>query len=462
MTFGSLRKGTGVALLAGALAGSCTGFGGSGPPDVVLIVVDTLRADHLTQYGYGRETSSALAEFSSAATRFSNAYSTSSWTQPAVSSLLTGLLPSRHGVVKQSTKLPAELASLPSTLSEAGWQTAGFSGNLFIGEKTAFDRGFEHFQGHGGKVLVYPDIADMIAKVDFWQADVWDHGRPVFLYFQPMNCHGPYRVPAEHRKDLLGYDPDRTFDYNDSVMTAILKDGDIEARDRVTPEYLESLTDQYDTAVRYSMDAVAALLATLKKEGIYDDALVIVTSDHGEELFEHGGFGHAYSLFEEVVRIPLWIKLPGQREGSVVDAPVSLIDLMPTILDAAGLPALEGLDGLSLAPLLEDGSAPGFRGRPIVADTRWKRRAVATAVRLGSYKLIEIESDYSGRADERLLFDLEADPAELVDLAVSEPEKAAALSQALERTLALDGSSIETEAATGLDLDVLRALGYVD
>jgi arylsulfatase A-like enzyme len=455
-----------VALTALFLAVSCSRIGRSGPPNVILIVVDTLRADHLTQYGYERATSRALEDFSQASTLFSAAYSTSSWTQPSVASLFTGLLPSRHGVVKQSTILPAKLDTLAGLLSEAGWQSAGFSGNLFIGEKTGFDRGFEHFVGHQGKVLVYPDVGLMLEQVASWLDTGRRSRQPAFLYFQPMNCHGPYRVPAEHRSDLLGREPTDVFDYNDDLMKSILKDGDLEARARVTPEYLGSLADQYDTAVRYSMDAVGRLLEMLETAGLYQDSLVIVTSDHGEELFDHGGFGHGYSLFEEVVRVPLWIKLPGQSRSVTLEAPVSLVDLFPTILELAGVEQSEGeaaLDGLSLMPLLNGAQhAPGFRARPIVMETRWKRRAVASAIRLGSYKLIEIESDYQGRSDARLLFDLETDAKEKTDLAVREPEKVEALSVALERThLATAGESQEAGEAV-LDREVLKALGYID
>ncbi|MCP4205173.1 MAG: sulfatase [bacterium] len=455
-----------LALVSLCLVGSCAEAGRSRTPNVIVIVVDTLRADHLTQYGYERSTSPALERFTAESSLFSAAYSTSSWTQPSVASLFTGLLPSRHGVVKQSTILPAELDTLAGLLSEAGWQTAGFSGNLFIGAKTGFDRGFDHFRGHEGKVLVYPDIGLMLEQVASWLDEGRQRRQPAFLYFQPMNCHGPYRVPEEHRADLLGSAPSRTSDYNDELMTAILKDGDIAARQRVTDEYLASLTDQYDTAVRYSMDAVSRLLEMLEKEGLYGDSLVILTSDHGEELFDHDGFGHGYSLFEEVVRVPLWVKLPGQSARAELELPVSLLDILPTILEVAGIgDSVEqmNLDGRSLAPLLMGSRrASGFRGRPITMDTRWKRRAVASAVRLGRYKLIEIESDYSGRSNVSLLFDLETDSGEQTDLSASEAEMTGVLSQALER---IRSSTAGQEPETGeadLDREVLKALGYID
>lgn len=457
-----------LAALFGLIVGGCGAGGergGRDAPDVVVIVVDTLRADHLSQYGYQRPTSPALERFTAESTLFAAAYSTSSWTQPSVASLFTGLLPARHGVVKQSAILPSEFETLAGLLSGGGWNTAGFSGNLFVGEKTGFDRGFEYFEGHDGKVLVYPDVEDMLERVDLWLNRAHNEERPSFLYFQPMNCHGPYRVPVERRADLLGEAPSEAFDYNDDLMEAILKKGDLAARERVTPEYLESLRDQYDTAIRYSMDTVGLLLETLRNEGLYDNALIVVTSDHGEELFDHGGFGHGYSLFEEVVRIPLWIKRPRQRESARVEQPVSLVDLLPTILETTGidLTGAPQLDGSSLLPLLEDAGGSGaFRSRPILTDTRWKRRAVASSIRLGKYKLLEIESDYEGRSNQKMLFDLNADPGETVDLSSAHPDKVTALSEAAARVLESKKSTVEVESAGDLDVEGLRALGYLD
>jgi arylsulfatase A-like enzyme len=444
-----------------ALAAACSLPGRSRQPDVILVVVDTLRADHLTQYGYERGTSVGLTDFAAEATVFTHAYSTSSWTVPSVASLLTGQLPARHGVVRQSEVLPDELTTLAETLSAAGWHSAGFSGNVFVGSRTGFDQGFEHFSGPGRRVLAYPDVSVMLEQVEGWLRELSGSRTPVFLYFQPMNCHGPYRVPAERAADLLGRLPSDRFDYQGPPMKAILK-GDLAARADVTPDLLESLVDQYDSAVRYSLDAVGELLDRLRAEGRYEDSLVIVTADHGEELFDHGGFGHAYSLFEEVVRIPLWIKLPRQTEGAVVDRPVSLADLVPTILEVVDLVQPLDLDGDSLLPLLrKNADSSDFDRRPLVFDTRWKRRAVASAILLGPYKLIEIESDYEGRRNARLLFDLGQDPGERHDLASREPETAEALAARLQAFTAGLPPSSEAEVIE-LEAEVLEALGYVD
>ncbi len=442
-------------------AGSCATSDRSPPIDVVLIVVDTLRADHLTQYGYDRKTSVGIDEFTADATVFTRAYSNSSWTVPSVASLLTGQLPTRHGVVRQSAVLPDELTTLAETLSAAGWRSAGFSGNVFVGARTGFDQGFERFDGHERGVLAYPDVSALLAQVDPWLKELPGSRTAVFLYFQPMNCHGPYRVPAEHRADLLGRAPSDEFQYQGPRMKAILR-GDLTARTQVTPDVVESLVEEYDTAVRYSLDAVSELLERLRAARRYENALVIVTADHGEELFDHGGFSHAYSLFEEVVRVPLWIKLPRQTEGAVVDQPVSLADLYPTILDVLDLDQPVGLDGESLLPLLEKRADAGrFDRRPLVFDTRWKNRAVASAILLGRYKLIEIESDYAGRRNTRLLFDLGRDPGERQDLASREPETAEALAARLRAFTAGLPPGSEAEVVE-LEAAALEALGYVD
>ena len=452
-----------MALLLSCLLGA--GCAADAPDDsrnVVLIVVDTLRADNLTHYGYSRATSSGLADFAAHSTLFSQAYATSSWTQPSVASLFTGILPSSHRVLIQGRVLSPDFETLAERLSRAGWSSSAFSGNLFIGSRTGSDQGFENFVGHDGDVLAYPDVADMLDSVDSWLVHPERAMPPLFLYFQPMNSHGPYTVPEERRDDLLGYEPDTNFRYRGEIMQSIVRDGNLEARARVTPEILQSLTDQYDTAVRYSLDSVGELLNLLKARNLYDDSLIIVTSDHGEELFDHGGFSHAYSLYEEVVRVPLWIKLPGQTRASQIDHPVSLLDIYPTVLDLFDLEASQDLHGTSLLPLLgkDTSSAPGS-SRPILFETRWQNRAVAAGIRLGPYKLIDIRTDYEGRQDTQLLFNLENDPEELENLAAHQPEILESMVLELIRRIRPQASS-EVPARVEFDPQALEALGYLD
>lgn len=177
-------------------------------------------------------------------------------------------------------------------------------------------------------------------------------------------------------------------------MYSILQKGDLVAREKVTDIYQQSLHEQYETAIRYETDVLGQLFAQLKQMGRYDNTLIVLTADHGEELFEHGGFSHGYSLYQEVLRVPLWIKLPGQTQAQVIQDRVSLADITPTILAAVGVPVeVGGMDGRSLEPLLKGEILPA---QPLLFDVKWKRRIVARALLDGPWKLIDVNQNYEG------------------------------------------------------------------
>jgi len=427
-------------------------------PHVVLIVVDTLRADHVTQYGYPRPTSRALARFDAQATRFERCYATSSWTTPSTASIVTGLSPLRHAAEARGSALSEEAITLAERLAAAGWETAGSSGNHNVTRTTGFAQGFRSFWDYQGESDEYPDVARLLAPLEAWIPD--RPVRPVFVYLQAMNVHGPYRVPEEHAADLLGTPPAATFEYSKGLMKRIMKRAELERRAEVDEAYLASHRDQYDTAVRYTLDRLAEFLARLDAKGVYDDALIVITGDHGEELYDHRGFGHGYTLHEEVLRVPLWIKLPRQRSGAVVSEWVSLEDLLPTILDLCGFDPPPSLDGRSLAPLLAGAPAPPPRD-PFLSRTRWPGRFVGSAVVAAPWKLVRIESNYEGLADELRLYHLEEDPREETDLAAEHPDVVARLSALLaEREGAAVDALPKVNVTESLDLDVLEALGY--
>lgn len=430
-------------------------------PNVLIVVVDTLRADHLAAYGYERPTDGALAGFFGSATRFTEAYAPSAWTRPSVATLFTGLVPARHRAkIDGTNRLNPAALTLAEVLADAGWQTAGVSFNVEITRQTLFDQGFETFVDYQGGVLAYPDVSLMAEAASNWIAGA--HG-PFFLYLQPMNVHGPYKVPPPSRTSLLGRPPSREFSYRSPPLTAIMA-GALEWRERVGPSYLSSLTDQYDTAIRYSMDSLGRILERLRELGRYDDTLIVVTSDHGEELYDHGGFSHAYSLYQEVVRVPLFIKLPQQNVGSVVEARVSLADLYPTVLAALDLPLERRVDGASLLPLLRSPGRAGGEERELIFELNNRERCAARGLLAGRYKLVHVETSYEGVEDRLLLFDLADDPGEQRDLAGELPEVAermhARMIELFDRyeaeALPLPGGP-EAE----IDEETLRALGYL-
>lgn len=436
------------------------------PPNVVLIVVDTLRADRLSQYGYELPTSTALSELASGSTRFTQAQTPAAWTLPSVASLFLGLAPARHGVDKSGAELPAGVVTLAESLRAAGFETAGFSFNPYVSRKRGFDRGFQHFSDVGGKRKGYPDVSEMIREASRWLEER-NPSRPFLLYLQPMNVHGPYRVPAAAAASLLGRAPAPGFAFFGPLMSAIMKQGRIERRGEVTPEFVRSLQEEYATAVHYSAEQIAGLLELLRQLGLFDSSLVIFTADHGEELYDRGGFAHGYSLYREIIGVPLFVKLPGQTRPRSVDTPVSLVDLYPTVLDLLGLPAPQRLDGVSLRPLLEgpaDAPPPELAERALVSQATNPKRCVARTLRRGAFELMVIDRNYEGVQGEVRLYNLEKDPGERSDLAGVHPELRDALRERLERTFeAFEEGRFESRVQP-LDegeREALEALGYL-
>lgn len=427
-------------------------------PDVVLIVLDTLRADHLSQYGYGDDTSPGLARLAAHATRFDEAYAPSPWTIPSTTSILTGLHPLRHQLRNPGDALPEALTTLAEQLRGAGWHTAGWSYNVNIAPRQHQDQGFDEFTHSSGEILDYPHAGLMTSNATSWLRAHPDW--PSFVYLQPMNCHGPYKVPKGARSRLLGRKPDARFKYYDGPMKKILKAGDLAARDQVGDAYLSSLREQYDTAIRYETDQVGELLDALEADGRFQDALVVLTADHGEELFDHGGFSHGYSLHREVLRVPLWVKLPGQTQPAVVAEPVSIVDIAATVLDTLGLPAAP-TDGRSLRPYALAGAS--LPPRALVFDVQWPERIVAQGLLRGSSKYIRVEKDYQGRQQVEELFDLRADPHEQTDRSAADPTTLAALRAELEAAAAqLTGGVQPENVLSEMDREQLRALGYAE
>jgi arylsulfatase A-like enzyme len=414
-----------IVLGSAALAMGC---GGAQPtrPDVVLVVVDSLRADHLDHLGYERATAAPLDDFRARATLFTNAWAPAPSTVPSVASLFTGLLGVGYDAFGRRPAIPPSVPTLAETLAERGWTTAAVPHHVDVDRKSGFARGFDRFDVYAGTTADYPDAGEMVRWVREWLADAPDG--PFFLYLHPMNVHAPYRVPPAHAASLLGRAPKS--DLATTVRT-IMRDRRTDLRSSVKPARVKSLVDQYDTAIHYTTGRIAEVLDLLENAGRLDDALVIVTADHGEELFDHGGFGHGYTLYHEVLHVPLYVKLPRQQLARTVAAPVSLVDVFPTVLDALGIPP-RTTDGISLLAALR-GEPLEPRDRRIYHQLRSLQRGIARAVVEGRYKLIDVTASYDGLRDDRLLFDLILDPAERNDLSEQGSEIADRLAAELDR-----------------------------
>jgi arylsulfatase A-like enzyme len=431
-------------------------------PNVILVVVDTLRADHLTQYGYDRDTSSVLSRLTESATRFEECYSPAPWTAPAVASIFTGLGPASHRVDAVGAALATNATTLAERLRSAGFHTAAVAFNPHITRRAHFDQGFDEFLSYRGLARRAPDIRYLAREARRFTLKA---RKPFFLYLQPMNVHGPYAVPDDARSILLGRPPAAGFEFFGPVMKELMNGGRLERRSDVTPEFLSSLEEHYDTAIRHTSEELAAFFDHLHEVGLWDDSLVVVTADHGEELFDHGGFAHRYSLHREVLHVPLFVKLPGQRQARTIREPVSLVDLPATILDLLDLPRLPG-DGRSLAPFLagpEEDVDPTLRNRPILARASNPKRFEGRSLRRGRYELIVIDRNYEGVENEVRLYDLTSDPDQQHDRAADEPALVARMQgelRAIEESRRKDAHPKTRYELSPEERADLEALGY--
>ncbi|WP_158633690.1 sulfatase [Tautonia sociabilis] len=424
----------------------------AGRPNVLLIVLDTVRADHLDLYGYRRPTSPRLSALAGRGVRFERAFATSPWTLPSHASLMTGRWPAEVAGGRYEP-MDATAPTLAEVCSRLGYETAGFVANLFYCTyATGLDRGFSHYEDFPatpmralvssalGTFLV--DQADALirnldqdparpsSRIHSKDADTinrdflrWLDGRrgdrPFFAFLNYFDAHDPYLVPkgAEHR---FGRRPEA----NDERQ--LLQHWWFwPNKDGITPEDQDVLVDGYDSCLAYLDERIGRLLDELEGRGLLEETIVVVTSDHGEAFGEHGLYGHGGSLYHDQIDVPLIVAGPGVPEGTRVAEAVSLRDVPATILDLIGAPEQE-LPGSSLAPLWEGQTdAPRSPRLATVAGANpFPPNGVRSPVRLGrmaaiidaqGFKYIRIQMEGRGRLEE--LYQLQIDPGEEQNLA---------------------------------------------
>lgn len=333
-------------------------------PNIIFVVVDALRADHVSAYGYERRTTPYLDSFMTGGTRFEQATSPSSWTFPSNAAMLTGRMPSRIRMSdwgSLNASVPREEVMLAELLRAGGYQTAGFVNNYYLGSQFGMDQGFDYYQR-----LVESEKAEDLNKMVFdWLNANPTAGasQPLFLFVYYYDPHSWYDPPPPY--DTL-YDAT----YTGSLTPEVYQHGQKVVSGEIvpTPRDVEHLIALYDGEITYWDYQFANLLARLDHDGLLEDALFVVTSDHGQMFGEHGKWVHRNSLYEEVLRVPLMVHYPAVvPANAVVDTPVFTADLPPTILDLVGLPVPAGMDGQSLRPLLQ-GRPSALDARPIYAE----------------------------------------------------------------------------------------------
>jgi arylsulfatase A-like enzyme len=436
-------------------------------PDVVLVSIDSLRADHLGAYGYTRPTSPTIDRIAASGVRFDQAISTTSWTLPAHAALFTGLYDSAHGLVDNGQRMADAHVTLAEVLRDHGYHTAGFFGAPYLHPTFGLDQGFDVYQNcmtpelasaesaradsFSASSFAHTDVTGprTLAAVQAWLEDLDE--RPVFMFLHLWDVHYDYIPPREY---VQRFDPDyagpidgRNFYYNPAIHPGM------PARDR------EHVIALYDGEIRFTDDILGRVLDALEQRGRLRNAIVVVTADHGEEFFEHGFKGHQRTLYDEVVRVPLVVSWPGHLPGAVVvEDPVRLIDVMPTVLALAGLPAPPRVQGRDLAPL--------WRGEPLAEEPALTELLVAgrslRALRTARHKWFAQAPEQPAHG-----YDLARDPGEQHPIQAPKDELARGLQrlrQELFSSLAyrreVGGDPVSVDADDSL-WERLRALGYV-
>jgi len=423
------------------------------PVNIILISLDTLRADRLGCYGYHRSTSPVLDNLASRSLVFENFMATSPWTLPSHGSMLTGLYPSRHGMRTYKNRLLSGVKTLTDVLKEHGFSTAAVVNSMYLIPKYGFDKGFDDF---------------IYVKEDFAQREPSEVGqvalrllgqkrpRPFFLFLHYYDLHSDYCSLGEYEKQFV-----RPYDGIADGTTAQLVNfyaGEV-SFDQAAAQHLNDL---YDASIRQLDDMLGNLFAYLEKEKLIDETLLIVTSDHGEEFMDHGGVLHGRTQFEELLHIPLIMRGPGIPESKRLKELASLVDIMPTILSYAGIAGIDSLEGINLCPLWQERDYKLPRrylfseASELITPQRDLRYDIVRAVRHPRYKLI-----HNKLTDEANLYDLHNDPKETTDVAGEHASLAQSMMAQLQSFMETDRTGNEVPPLTPEEIQKLKGLGYL-
>jgi len=448
------RRFLALALLSATLLVACGGRQGAGTPPIILISIDTLRADMLGAYGYERyPTSPVIDSFAAESVVFDCAIVTEPRTLTSHMSMLTGLDPQHHRVEDDSS-LPEAVPTLAALLAEAGYSTHAIVDDGYMDSRWGFDRGFASYEAgtRRGFDAIVPEAVELLEGLQAAGNEKF------FLFLHTYDVHNRGLVPF--------YDSPEQFRgmFARSTSSPLAAADTLQAFERVWPEVEGSVSEEdreylkarYAEGIRHVDGRLRELFDFLRREGIYDRALIVVLADHGEGLLDHGGWGHG-ELVNDTIRVPLMIKLPGGRlAGTRIESPVSLVDIAPTILQLGGYPEPVTMDGVSLVPLLE-----GDRGRDFVFSRRTKGGLRLFSIRSERYHLI-----WDGSTDETSFYDLAADPHEHADLSPSGTPMESAMRERLAQWVEAHDRALEAKRRNDVVIDPdllrsLRALGYL-
>lgn len=478
-----------AALAAAALLGACAGGDGAGGadgtdapsepggraaladrPPVIVIVLDALSASHVTHLGYHRDTTPAIDAIAAEGATFTNCIVPAPFTVASVPSLMTGRLPDSHGVISSAFRIRPDEVTLAEYLSGDGYRTVAVCSQPNGGPATGNDDGFDEFlelwvpeEGEEPDYVLerraiafmIPSADEVVDEAERYLADAVDD--PLFLYVHILEPHTPFMAPPEVEARFVdpAYDGPFRGDDKELLLLETVR-GNLEA----TPQDIAHVTALYDANLAWADQNVGRFVERLKATGVWDEALVILTSDHGEAHWQHGTWGHNWQLYEEFVRVPLIVKLPAGAGpvGARIEPMVSTIDVLPSVCALLGIEpdSPYALDGVSFVPLLE-GAAPGSARELLLRSSHQqpflglRSDAAKTIVRPNQQPFVEH-------------YDLARDPTESRNLAEAERDglapRISLLRSRFEDLSAQPGFSADVLSAR--DQAMLEALGYVD
>ncbi|MDD5556458.1 MAG: sulfatase [bacterium] len=439
----------------------------SSRPNIIIILVDALRRDHVGCYGYHRDITPSIDDLARSSIIFDTAIAQATSTKMSVGSLFSSLYPSVHTAIENQGHgmtgdvLPSNVRTLAEVLRDHGYMTIGVSGNPHVSPVFGFDQGFMLFKCvdyFGDQASVNADLLTDLAL----KSVLSNPGRPYFLYLHYMNTHAPYALPPPY--DSMFVDTRKGSPTEAAILSQWMKvcpylaTGD--RRTDVVAEDVPPIIDRYDGTIAYTDACVGRLLATLEGENKLRNTIIVLLADHGEEFLEHGNIGHVGTLYDELIRIPMILRMPQRRHAGrrILDI-VEVVDLFPTILEYAGVGFdADDICGRSLMGLIKDGT-------PVRSDAYSEHYQFARSLRTVRHKYIYPRVS----SVKEQLFDLESDPRECGNIASVHADlvghykamvegRAADLDEMRNR-LGIAGESVAIGEGTR---EILRALGYIN
>lgn len=414
-------------------------------PNVLIYMIDTLRPDHTSVYGYGRETTPFLKSLGAQGVVFDDCLAQATWTKPSTASLMTSLYSYTHGIIHDSDTIPKAAATFAEQLRAAGYVTASVLSNPFAGRTTGLQRGFDYVMEFPAVFRYRTDAADRgtdsaaMNKVLFpWLEK--HHDEPFFLYTHTTDPHAPYRPPAGFEEKFAKTADTAKFNKDYTRLrdlrqygggTVVSRAGC--AKSGINPDwFIQSAIDRYDGEILHNDSSFEQLFNKLRQLGILDNTLIVVVSDHGEEFWEHGWTAHGHSLYQELAHAVflMWNPklLPAPRR---IAEPVQLIDVMPTVLDLLDVKIPEIIEGQSLAPLAK--GQPFLRRAPVMTSRYAhvgarvggvpENRTDTFALLEAGWKLIYRDKGKEAGINRVELYDRRTDRAEKTNVAAQNPQQ---------------------------------------